>query len=147
MLNGRTGKKLMNKISIGPVFYQRLVHMALDKVKCRSKGRVDSLTMQPVPGRKRQGGGKFGEMERDCLIVHGAPANLKERLFDLSDPYVISICKECNIVVWKEQHGLQCRSCKCSKHVVQVPVPYACKLLYQELLSMGIRMKFWVVDN
>ncbi|KAF9591991.1 hypothetical protein IFM89_011574 [Coptis chinensis] len=72
-------------IFIGPTFYQRLIHMAEDKVKFRNTGPVHPLTRQPVADRKRFGGVKFGEMERDCLLAHGAAANLHERLFTLSD--------------------------------------------------------------
>ncbi|MCO5586206.1 hypothetical protein L7F22_040145 [Adiantum nelumboides] len=143
LLNGRTGEQLKNKVTMTPVFYQRLVHMAMDKLKCRSRGRVDPYTRQPVSGRKRQGGVKFGEMERDCLIAHGAMANLHERLFFLSDPYKAYVCNSCNVLVWKEKQGLLCRFCKSKRHIVQVHMPYGCKLLYQELFSMGIRLKFW----
>ena len=72
-------------IFMGPTFYQRLHHMSEDKVKFRNTGPVHPLTRQPVADRKRFGGIKFGEMERDCLIAHGASANLYERLFTLSD--------------------------------------------------------------
>ncbi|KAH7288318.1 hypothetical protein KP509_31G021700 [Ceratopteris richardii] len=146
LMNGRTGEQLRNRVTMAPVFYQKLVHMAVDKLKCRSKGRVDPYTHQPVSGRKRQGGVKFGEMERDCLLAHGALVNLYERLFLLSDPYTVYVCNSCNILAWRNKQGLKCCSCKCSKNIVQVHIPYACKLLYQELFSMGVHLKFWTTN-
>lgn len=143
MMNGKTGEQLKEKIMISPIFYQRLVHMAIDKLKCRSKGPVHPFTRQPVADRKRYGGVKIGEMEKDCLISHGAAANLRERLFLLSDPYKMLICSLCNIVASKDKQGFNCHSCKSRKNIVQVPMPYACKLLYQELLSVGVILKFW----
>ncbi|MBA0821078.1 hypothetical protein Goarm_017956, partial [Gossypium armourianum] len=93
--NGRTGEMVRSLIFMGPTFYQRLVHMAEDKVKFRNTGPVHPLTRQPVADRKRYGGIKFGEMERDCLIAHGASANLHERLFTLSDCSQMHVCQNC----------------------------------------------------
>ncbi|KAL0407827.1 UNVERIFIED_CONTAM: DNA-directed RNA polymerases IV and V subunit [Sesamum radiatum] len=93
--DGRTGEKVQSLIFMGPTFYQRLTHMAEDKVKFRNTGPVHPLTRQPVADRKRFGGIKFGEMERDCLIAHGAAANLHERLFTLSDSSQMHICRKC----------------------------------------------------
>ncbi|XP_058096587.1 DNA-directed RNA polymerases IV and V subunit 2-like [Magnolia sinica] len=149
--NGRTGEMLSSLIFIGPTFYQRLIHMAEDKVKFRNTGPVHPLTRQPVADRKRFGGVKFGEMERDCLLAHGAAANLYERLFMLSDFSQMFICQKCtraaNVIQrtvpgGKKIRGPFCRFCDSAENIVKVNVPYGAKLLYQELFSMGICLKF-----
>ncbi|MQL79062.1 hypothetical protein Taro_011476 [Colocasia esculenta] len=85
-------------IFMGPTVYQRLIHMAEDKVKFRNTGPVHPLTQQPVADRKRFGGVGFGEMERDCLLAHGAAANLHECLFTLSDSSQMHVFQTCTRV-------------------------------------------------
>lgn len=149
--NGQTGEKIEALIFMGPTFYQRLIHMAEDKVKFRNTGPVHPLTRQPVADRKRFGGVKFGEMERDCLLAHGAAANLHERLFMLSDYSQMFVCQKCTRVANVIQRGVSggkkirgpyCRFCESADSVVKVNVPYGAKLLYQELFSVGICLKF-----
>ncbi|GLT85243.1 hypothetical protein SLE2022_034370 [Rubroshorea leprosula] len=151
LYNGRTGEMVHSLIFIGPTFYQRLVHMAEDKVKFRNTGPVHPLTRQPVADRKRFGGVKFGEMERDCLIAHGASANLHERIFTLSDSSQMHICQKCENVASVIQRTVQggrkirgpyCRLCESADGIVRVSLPYGAKLLYQELFCMGINLKF-----
>ncbi|KAJ1413111.1 RNA polymerase Rpb2, domain 7 [Sesbania bispinosa] len=149
--NGRTGEMVRSLIFMGPTFYQRLHHMSEDKVKFRNTGPVHPLTRQPVADRKRFGGIKFGEMERDCLIAHGASANLYERLFTLSDCSQIHICSKCknvaNVIMrpvsgGRKIRGPYCRFCESVDDIVVASVPYGAKLLCQELFSMGINLKF-----
>lgn len=149
--NGRTGEMVRSLIFMGPTFYQRLIHMAEDKVKFRNTGPVHPLTRQPVADRKRFGGIKFGEMERDCLIAHGASANLHERLFTLSDSSQMHVCQKCknmaNVIQrpvpgGRKIRGPYCRTCDSADDIVKVNVPYGAKLLCQELFSMGISLKF-----
>ncbi|TVT99674.1 hypothetical protein EJB05_54935, partial [Eragrostis curvula] len=127
---------------------QRLIHKSEDKVKFRNTGPVNPLTNQPVADRKRFGGvNKFGEMERDCHLAHGAAANLHERLFVLSDFSEMHVCQTCervaNVIIrsipgGKKIRGPYCGFCKSAETIVRINVPYGSKLLYQELFSMGI---------
>ncbi|CAM0911137.1 unnamed protein product [Alopecurus aequalis] len=151
VLNGHNGERMQSLVFMGPTFYQRLTHMAEDKVKFRNTGPVHPLTRQPVVDKKRFGGVKFGEMERDCLLAHGATANLHERLFTLSDLSQLHICQGCervaNVILrpvegGKKVHGPYCGFCKSAENILRIKVPYGAKLLYQELFSMGICLKF-----
>lgn len=140
MYNGHTGRKLQAQIYIGPTYYQRLKHMVDDKIHSRARGPVQILTRQPVEGRSRDGGLRFGEMERDCFVSHGAAQFLKERLFDSSDAYRIHVCDMCGLMVIANMAKCQftCRLCHNSTEISQIHIPYACKLLFQELMSMNI---------
>lgn len=97
MYHGHTGRKLQAQVYLGPTYYQRLKHMVDDKIHSRARGPVQILTRQPVEGRSRDGGLRFGEMERDCMISHGLAAFLKERLFDASDAYRLHVCDICGL--------------------------------------------------
>ena len=140
MYNGLTGEQLETSIFIGPVFYQRLKHMVVDKVHARSFGPNVSLTRQPAEGRSRSGGLRYGEMERDCMCSHGASRFNKERLYDVSDAYSVYVCKSCGIIASynNEKHIHLCKTCGNTTSFSYVEIPYACKLLFQELTTMSI---------
>ena len=134
MFNGMTGEQLEAKIFMGPTYYQRLKHMVSEKIHARSSGLVTTLTRQPLEGRSRAGGLRFGEMERDAMISHGVSRFLKERLFDNSDPFVISVCDKCGCISTTPTY---CKGCD-SHEIKSANLPYASKLLFQELQAMGI---------
>jgi DNA-directed RNA polymerase II subunit RPB2 len=140
MYNGMTGEPLEAKIFVGPTFYQRLKHMVTDKLHSRSHGQVTTLTRQPLEGRSRDGGLRFGEMERDAMIGHGVSRFLKERLFDKSDGYQIYICDICGLIATSK---VECKSCNNDK-ISKCNLPFASKLLFQELMAMSIKVSLKV---
>jgi len=147
LYNGMTGRKMEAMIFFGPTYYQRLKHMVDDKIHSRARGPVQILTRQPVEGRSRDGGLRFGEMERDCMISHGASQFLKERLFEQSDMYRVHVCDICGLIAVADlkKNTFECRRCKNKTQISQVKMPYACKLLFQELMSMSITPRMFTV--
>lgn len=99
MYSGITGEEFSADIYLGVVYYQRLRHMVNDKFQVRTTGPVDPLTRQPVKGRKRAGGIRFGEMERDALIAHGTSFLLQDRLMNCSDYSTAWVCRKCGSLV------------------------------------------------
>lgn len=140
LYNGLTGEQIECSVFIGPVFYQRLKHMVNDKAHSRSFGPMVNLTRQPNEGRSRDGGLRFGEMERDCMISHGAARFTKGRIYDASDKYSIYVCKKCGLTASynDEMHIHLCHVCDNRTDFAYVEIPYACKLLFQELNTMNI---------
>ncbi|MCL7031545.1 hypothetical protein MKW94_028681 [Papaver nudicaule] len=140
LYSGITGSPLQAYIFMGPIYYQKLKHMVLDKMHARGRGPRVMLTRQPTEGRSRDGGLRLGEMERDCLIAYGASMLMYERLMLSSDPFEIQVCRTCGLLGYYN-HKLKitvCSSCKNSENVSKIKLPYACKLLFQELQSMNI---------
>jgi DNA-directed RNA polymerase III subunit RPC2 len=141
LTSGTTGEPLEAFIFAGPVYYQKLKHMVLDKMHARARGPRAVLTRQPTEGRSRDGGLRLGEMERDCLIGYGASALLIERLMTASDAFDVQVCQGCGLL----GYAGWCNMCKTSG-VVTVKIPYACKLLFQELQSMNIVPRLQLED-
>ena len=140
MYNALTGEQLTMNIFIGPAFYQRLKHMVNDKQHSRSIGPMVNLTRQPAEGRSRDGGLRFGEMERDCMIAHGASRFTKGRIYDASDAFSVFICNKCGLIASfnNKEHIHYCNTCGNRNDFKYVELPYACKLMFQELITMNI---------
>jgi len=146
MYNGLTGEQLEMSTFIGPVFYQRLKHMVNDKQHSRAIGPMVNLTRQPAEGRSRDGGFRVGEMERDVMLAHGASRFCRERLYDVSDKYSVHVCKKCGMMVSfndGKKKGLDftihlCRTCGNKTDFARVEVPYAFKLMAQELQTINV---------
>lgn len=147
MYSGICGRELHADIYIGVVYYQRLRHMVSDKYQVRTTGPVDPITHQPVKGRKRAGGIRFGEMERDSLLAHGVSFCLQDRLMNCSDYSTAYVCKLCGSILSpvianeNGKHRVICRTCETSQGVVDVAVPYVFRYMATELMAMNIRLR------
>lgn len=166
MISGITGEPFEGTYFIGVCFYERLKHMVDDKKHGRSRGPVQILTRQPVEGRSRDGGLRFGEMEHGCLISYGVSELLKERMLDSSDAYELPLCMTCGFFAipmrpddrsrfgWFDAEQLKrgqgmmlqsgmpyCPSCCSTENIGVIRVPYAFKLLVQELYGMLVAVR------
>lgn len=140
LYNGLDGTQIETSVFIGPCFYQRLKHMVSDKQHSRAIGPMVNLTRQPAEGRSRDGGLRFGEMERDCMLSHGAARFTRGRLYDCSDKYHVYVCDHCGLIAaFNEQEGLHlCNVCENRTAFSKVEIPYAFKLLIQEIMTMNV---------
>ena len=170
LYSGVDGREMHAEIFIGCVYYQRLRHMVSDKSQVRSTGPINVLTRQPIKGRKKGGGIRFGEMERDSFIAHGAAFLMQDRLMNCSDKHVAFVCKTCgsllgptaiknstNAVGGLENGGFdgdeedllicrtkECQSAKSKSDIARVSMPYVFRYLANELGAMNIKMKLHV---
>ncbi|EDV29396.1 uncharacterized protein TRIADDRAFT_51662 [Trichoplax adhaerens] len=154
MYDGMSGEEFEANIFIGTVYYQRLRHMISDKFQVRTTGPIDSLTRQPVQGRKRAGGVRFGEMERDALISHGTSFLLQDRLLNCSDKSVAHVCKKCGSVlgittdvnkneadIFREfsRKVYRCTTCDSTQEVTKMYLPYVYLYLVTEFAALNIK--------
>jgi len=169
MYNGMTGEQLETEIYIGPTYYMRLKHMVKDKINYRARGPRTVLTRQTVQGRANNGGLRIGEMDRDAIISHGMAGFLNESMMVRGDQFKMAVCnKSGTIAVYNESRNIFLSpmvdgplkfvgNLENSLNVVPISrfgrsfsivnVPYAFKLLYQELLAMNVQMRFITSDN
>eukprot|EP00758_Cryptobia_borreli_P001347 Tbor_TRINITY_DN2163_c0_g2::TRINITY_DN2163_c0_g2_i1::g.5426::m.5426/K03021/RPC2, POLR3B; DNA-directed RNA polymerase III subunit RPC2 len=132
--SGISGEMMQSYVFFGPIYYQRLKHMVIDKMHARATGPRSMLTRQPTEGRARNGGLRVGEMERDCMVGYGASMLLNERLLKSSDLFTSDVCSACGHLGYR---GF-CPYCGVKGTVSSVNMPYAFKLLLQEMQGMGI---------
>nr|AOE43171.1 RNA polymerase I second largest subunit [Rostrostelium ellipticum] len=152
LYSGTNGEEFEANIFFGICYYQRLRHMVKDKYQVRATGVVNSLTRQPIKGRKVGGGIRFGEMERDSLLAHGTSFCLNDRLMKSSDYSKVRICKKCGqthtVFVKKspysEHMATSCVACKTDEHIVTIALPHVFSLLLAELASVNISLKLSV---
>lgn len=157
LFSGKTGKPLRGFVAIGPSYEHRLRQMVQDKFATRETGPVTPLCGQPVEGRSRRGGLRVGEMERDCLIAHGASAVILDRLLEQSDDSIGAVCKKCGLLALGsrarmahasvESTGPICFNCNTGEHVRSVRFPKAWKVLMQEMMSMNICPRLELEDD
>lgn len=170
MINGFTGEEMPCEIFIGLVYYQRLRHMVKDKFQVRAVGKNNRLTRPPINGRKFGGGIRFGEMERDSLLAHGAAYLLHDRLHYCSDYHVLDVCKTCGSIVSllhkpspservfsglgssvavgrQADKAATCLVCEGKRRPERAAVPYVLEYLVAELAVMSIKVKLDVKED
>ena len=171
LYSGVSGCVMHADLYIGVVFYQRLRHMVSDKYQVRATGPINELTRQPIKGRKKGGGIRLGEMERDSLLSHGTAFLLQDRLLNCSDRHVAYVCSRCGDLlmpttqrstvqttgqttieaVTKPKLRLFCRNPSCvaavnrddgnDEAVEPIILPYVYRYLVNELAGMNVKMK------
>ncbi|MDP3918876.1 MAG: DNA-directed RNA polymerase subunit B [Nanoarchaeota archaeon] len=147
MYNGITGEVFQARIFVGNMYYLKLKHMVARKIHARATGKIQLLTRQPIEGRSSGGGLRLGEMEKDCLVAHGASLLLKER-FD-SDTVRVPICQKSGLIGYYDarKNKLMSPIYGEDSDIAYVEISYAFKLLLDELKALGIYPKISLEDK
>ena len=173
LYNGMTGERMESQIFMGPTYYMRLKHMVKDKINYRTRGPRTVLTRQTVQGRANDGGLRIGEMERDGVIAHGAAYFLRQSMLERGDDYQMAVCNKTGMIaIYNPAHNLFMspmadgpiqfadtltsadnqalnveKVTRFGRSFSVVRVPYAFKLLMQELQAMNVQMRVLTEDN
>jgi DNA-directed RNA polymerase subunit B len=147
LYDGRTGQEYKARVFVGNIFYMRLKHHVMDKLQARGRGRVALLTRQPTAGKAVEGGLRFGEMEKETLVGHGAALLMKER-FD-SDKTIEYVCDRCGDLATYDyyQDKVMCLTCGDKVKASPIEMSYAFKLFLDELKSMNMRPRLILKDK
>jgi hypothetical protein len=169
LYNGFTGEQVYSEIYIGPTYYMRLKHMVKDKINYRATGKRNFLTRQTNQGRSNDGGLKIGEMERDSIMANGLSYFLNESYMVRGDQYYMAICNKTGAIAvynpdknlflspfadgplifnknTEGQNMLEAIS-RFGRTFSIIRIPFALKLLIQELQVMNIQMRIITEDN
>uniref|UniRef100_A0A6C0BM45 DNA-directed RNA polymerase n=1 Tax=viral metagenome TaxID=1070528 RepID=A0A6C0BM45_9ZZZZ len=140
---GDSGQMLNSTVFIGPCFYQALRHLVLDKAQARSEGSVVRTTRQPVAGRHRNGGIRFGEMEKNATIEYGAGYITRDRLCKASDAYMDIICRTCGAPARTDviTKTISCGRCKDKAQFGRCELPYGLIHTANILAGAGLEVR------
>ena len=169
LYNGETGEQLQMNLFIGPTYYMRLKHVVKDKINYRARGPRTVLTRQTVQGRANDGGLRVGEQERDSILAHGLSYFLQESMLLRGDEYFCAICNLTGMIaVYNpslnlflspfadgplKYSGLEIKDprieniSKFGRSFSIVRIPYAFKLLVQELITLGVTIRIVTDEN
>ncbi|KAI5749803.1 hypothetical protein M8J76_010302 [Diaphorina citri] len=143
MYSGVDGSMMQAQIFFGVVHYQRLRHMVSDKWQVRNKGPVDKVTHQPVKGRKRGGGVRFGEMERDGVLAHGASWELVCRACGslLGPTVILHTIDVASKLKQPDNLPVSCRQCGERDNIGFINIPFVLRNLVCQLASFNIKVE------
>jgi DNA-directed RNA polymerase subunit B' len=146
--DGVTGERITGEVFTGVIAYRRLFHMVAHKMQARARGPVQILTRQPTEGKEKEGGLRFGEMEGETLVGHGAAMLLQEKFIEDSDRAVELVCEKCGVIGVHDQirNRKYCPLCDSSR-VYPVEMSYGFKLMLDELKALGIFPKIAIGDK
>ncbi len=146
--DGTTGQRIKGEIFMGVVAYRRLFHMTAHKIQSRARGPVQILTRQPTEGKEKEGGLRFGEMEGETLVGHGAAMLLQEKFIDDSDKVTMWVSETAGVIGFEDQIRKTKRVLEVNdSKIYPVEMSYGFKLLLDELKALGVHPKLILTDK